>query len=98
MAMYLLTVTPVKIETAELRYQIEADSPEEAERMFRNPEPGQTIKLVHEQRISTGAPRQEIPVVIVPLQTASSCTDEGLDRMERPSSTRQSALSAPLEG
>lgn len=73
MAMYLLTVTPVKIETAELRYQIEANSPEEAEAMFRNPAPGQPIKLVHEERILTGAPRQEIPVVIVPLQTVSSC-------------------------
>lgn len=96
--MYLLTVTPVRIETAELRYQIEADSPEEAERMFRNPEPGQSIKLVHEERISTGAPRQEIPVVIVPLQTVSSCADEGLDRMVQPSSSHQSALLAPLEG
>lgn len=72
MAKFLLTVNPVRITTYELKYEIEASSPEEAERMWRDPLPGDPIRLIHQQKLSTGAPRQEIPVVIVPLQTAFS--------------------------
>jgi hypothetical protein len=86
MAKFLLTVQPVRITTHELRYQIEADSPEEAEAIFRNPQPGASMKLVHQEKVSTGAPRQEIPVVIVPLRTASSCAERGLPDFMLPSS------------
>lgn len=72
MAKFLLTVNPVRITTFELRYEIEAASPEEAEEIWRNPYKGAPITLIHQEKLSTGAPRREIPVVVVPLQTEFS--------------------------
>jgi hypothetical protein len=79
MAQFQLTVTPVKITTYELRYQIQGvDSPEEAEELWRANPKDPRIELVHQEKLTTGSPRSEVPVLIVASQTAFSFAEASI--------------------
>lgn len=83
MPKFLLTTSPVQISIQELRFEIEAESAQAAEEIYRKWEPDAPIKLVHEERAISFSPRQSVPVLVVAAPTACSCGETA--PMESPS-------------
>ena len=78
MAQYLLTCYPVKMTSYQLQYAVEAESPEEAERIFREQQSEHRgrIQLVHQERVTSTASRAEVAVTIEQVTTSAPPASE----------------------